>query len=248
MILDIYKDALEYSFQDGKRLVKLGIICLFNFLILPIFLELGYSYRVIKVAVKGMINGGDDLPNFDDAISMFIDGLKIFVVKFVYMVVPIILFVILMFIGKVIVGVSPITGGIISFIGAVIGIVLGIVCYILSDLGICHMVNEDESLSAAFDIKALYGIADSIGWLKLVGFYIGLILIMFVIVVIVSIVLGLIFMVLGISAATLTAGAGISGVVILGFMVMFAVFCFILIPFLTIFKARSIGLIYNLKE
>lgn len=53
MILDIYKDALEYSFQDGKRLVKLGIICLFNFLVLPIFLELGYSYRVTKVAVKG---------------------------------------------------------------------------------------------------------------------------------------------------------------------------------------------------
>lgn len=156
MILDIYKDALEYSFQDGKRLVKLGIICLFNFLILPMFLELGYSYRVIKVAVDGMINGEDTLPNFDDAISMFIDGLKVFVVKFVYMIVPIIIFVILMVIGKAVGGASPTAGGIITFIGAVIGIVLGIVCYILSDLGICHMANGDESLSTAFMIIKHY--------------------------------------------------------------------------------------------
>lgn len=247
MILDIYKDALEYSFQDGKRLVKLGIICLFNFLILPIFLELGYSYRVTKVAVKGMINGEDVLPNFDDAISMFIDGLKVFVVKFVYMIVPIIIFAVLMFIGNA-VGASSAIGGIISFIGAVIGIVLGVVCYILSDLGICHMANGDESLSTAFDVKALRGVADSIGWLRLIGFYIGLFVIMFVIILIVAIVLGIIFTILGVSAAALTAGAGIGGVALLGFIVVFAVFCFIVVPFLTIFESRSIGLVYNLKE
>lgn len=247
MILDIYKDALEYSFQDGKRLVKLGIICLFNFLILPIFLELGYSYRVTKAAVKGMIGGEDTLPNFDDAISMFIDGLKVFVVKFVYIIVPIIIFVVLMFIGNA-VGASSTIGGIISFIGAVIGIVLGVVCYILSDLGICHMANGDESLSTAFDVKALCGIADSIGWLRLIGFYIGLLLIMFVIILIVSIILFLIFGIIGVSAAALTAGAGVEGVAILGVIVMSAVFCFIVVPFLTIFEARSIGLVYNLKE
>lgn len=184
MILDIYKDALEYSFQDGKRLVKLGIICLFNFLVLPIFLELGYSYRVTKVAVKGMINGEDALPNFDDAISMFIDGLKVFVVKFVYMIVPIIIFAVLTYVGGVVGGTA---GSVITFIAAVIGIVLGIICYILSDLGICHMANLDEALSTAFDVKALREVADSIGWLRLIGFYIGLIIIMLVVIVIVAI-------------------------------------------------------------
>lgn len=243
MILDIYKDALEYSFQDGKRLVKLGIICLFNFLVLPIFLELGYSYRVTKVAVKGMINGEDALPNFDDAISMFIDGLKVFVVKFVYMIVPIIIFAVLTYVGGVVGGTA---GSVITFIAAVIGIVLGIICYILSDLGICHMANLDEALSTAFDVKALREVADSIGWLRLIGFYIGLIIIMLV--VIVAIVLFLIFGILGISASVLTAGAGIAGIAILGSIVMIAVFCFIVIPFLTIFEARSIGLVYNLKD
>lgn len=71
---------------------------------------------------------------------------------------------------------------------------------------------------------------------------------MFVVVLIVAIVLGIIFTILGVSAAALTAGAGIAGVAILGFIVMFAVFCFIVVPFLTIFEARSIGLVYNLKE
>ena len=36
MILDIYKDALEYSAKDWKTLVILGVICLFSFLLLPL--------------------------------------------------------------------------------------------------------------------------------------------------------------------------------------------------------------------
>ena len=46
---------------------------------------------ITKEEIDNLVNGGDELPNFDDAISMFIDGLKVFVVKFVYIIVPIIL-------------------------------------------------------------------------------------------------------------------------------------------------------------
>ena len=59
MILDIYKDALEYSAKDWKTLVILGVICLFSFLFLPAFLITGFNYRVINTAVHGIINGRD---------------------------------------------------------------------------------------------------------------------------------------------------------------------------------------------
>lgn len=245
MILDIYKDAMEYSVQDGKRLIKLGIICLFNFLILPIFLQLGYSYRVTKVAVKGMINGDDALPDFSDAISMFIDGLKIFVVKFVYIIVPIIIFAVFMWAGRAVGGSA---GGIITGIGVILTVVIGVVAYILSDLAVCHMAAEDEALSTAFDIKSLRAIAKSIGWLRLIGFYIGLLLIMLIITLVVILVLVIIFSIFGIFGSALAGGAGLVGVLGVGFIVMFAIFCFIVGPFLSIFEARSIGLVYNLKE
>ncbi len=245
MILDIYKDAMEYSVQDGKRLIKLGIICLFNFLILPIFLQLGYSYRVTKVAVKGMINGDDALPDFSDAISMFIDGLKIFVVKFVYIIVPIIIFAVFMWAGRAVGGSA---GGIITGIGVILTVVIGVVAYILSDLAVCHMAAEDEALSTAFDIKSLRAIAKSIGWLRLIGFYIGLLLIMLIITLVVILFLVILFTIFGIFGSALAGGAGLVGVLGVGFIVMFAIFSFIVGPFLSIFEARSIGLVYNLKE
>ena len=76
MILDIYKDALEYSAKDWKTLVILGVICLFSFLLLPAFLITGYNYRVINTAVHGIINGRDPMPGFEDIIDMFVTVLK----------------------------------------------------------------------------------------------------------------------------------------------------------------------------
>ena len=86
MILDIYKDALEYSAKDWKTLVILGVIALFSFLLLPAFLIKGYKYRVINNAVHGIINGSDPLPEFNDIIDMFVDGVKVVIVQIVYLI------------------------------------------------------------------------------------------------------------------------------------------------------------------
>ena len=94
MILDIYKDALEYSAKDWKTLVILGVICFFSFLLLPVFLITGYNYRVINNAVHGVINGRDPLPGFEDLISMFVDGVKFVIVQILYLLVPAIIFLI----------------------------------------------------------------------------------------------------------------------------------------------------------
>ena len=79
MILDIYKDAFEYSAQDWTALVKLGIITVMGIFILPLFLAMGYSYRVVKTAINGMINGDDELPEFNEWVQMFLEGIKLFV-------------------------------------------------------------------------------------------------------------------------------------------------------------------------
>ena len=55
MILDIYKDSLEYSAKDLKTLLILGVTYFLSFLLLPLFLIYGYSYRVTKISVEGMI-------------------------------------------------------------------------------------------------------------------------------------------------------------------------------------------------
>ena len=81
MILDIYKDAFEYSAKDWKALIVLGVMCLFSFLIIPAFLIAGYGYRVENIAVHGIINGNDPLPEFDDIFEMFIEGVKVFLVQ-----------------------------------------------------------------------------------------------------------------------------------------------------------------------
>ena len=94
MILDIYKDAFEYSAKDWKTLIILGILCLFSFLLIPAFLITGYNYRVINQAVHGVINGKDPLPDFDDLISMFVDGVKFVIVEIVYLILPAIIFLI----------------------------------------------------------------------------------------------------------------------------------------------------------
>jgi hypothetical protein len=58
----------------------LGVIFIASILIIPIFLAMGYVFRIIKSTLVGI----DELPDFDEIGDMFIDGLKIFVVGIVY--------------------------------------------------------------------------------------------------------------------------------------------------------------------
>lgn len=49
MILEIFTGSFEYSFKNKKAIVnaiKIGILSLLSFLILPMFLVFGFSYRV----------------------------------------------------------------------------------------------------------------------------------------------------------------------------------------------------------
>ena len=242
MILDIYKDALEYSAKDWKTLVILGVICLFSFLLLPAFLITGYNYRVINTAVHGIINGRDPLPDFDDLIDMFVDGVKVVIVQILYLIVPMIIFFVFAMIASQLSGVAS---SALMLIGCLITLIVGVAACLMSQMGICHMAYNDGAFSKAFDINEIKEVIDEIGWFECLVTYIGLIIIVLVISAVVTTIIGIIFTLFGISGAVL--GADPSGVFVLGAFVNSAISMFIVGPYLSIFASRSMGLLYTMQ-
>jgi hypothetical protein len=242
MILDIYKDALEYSAKDWKTLVILGVICLFSFLLLPIFLLTGYNYRVINNAVHGIINGRDPLPDFNDLIKMFIDGVKVVIVQIAYLIVPFIIFIIFAVIAA---QVNDVASAAIMVIGCLITFVLLIVACLMSQMGLCHMAYYEGAFSKAFAISEIKEAIDEIGWFECLVTYVGLIIITVVISLVVTALIGILFAVFGVSGAVL--GADPSGIFVLGAFINSAIAMFIVGPYLSIFNARSIGLLYTMQ-
>ena len=242
MILDIYKDALEYSAQDWIKLVILGVICLFSFLLLPIFLVTGYNYRVINTAVHGIINGRDPLPDFDDLISMFVDGVKVVIVQIAYLIVPVIVFIIFAAVAGQLTGVAS---SAVMLIGCLITFIVGVAACLMSQMGLCHMAYNDGAFSKAFALAEIKEVIDEIGWFECILTYLGLIIITLVISVVVSAIIWIIFTIFGISGAVL--GADPSGVFVLGALINSAISMFIVGPYLSIFDSRSIGLLYTMQ-
>ena len=242
MILDIYKDSIEYSAKDWKTLIILGVFCLFSFLLIPAFLIVGYNYRVINIAINGIINGRDPLPEFDDFISMFIDGVKVVLVQIGYALVPMIIFFIFILISS---NFSGILSSAITLIGCLLTFIIGIIAFLMEQMGICHMIYNEGSLSKAFAIKEIKEVIDEIGWFKCLITYIGLIIITLVIFSVVTSIIGLIFMAFGISGSILGVNAG--GIFILGAIINSLVTMFIVGPYLSIFNSRVFGLLYSMQ-
>lgn len=242
MILDIYKDSLEYSAKDWKTLVILGVICLFSFLLLPVFLITGYNYRVINTAVHGIINGRDPLPDFDDVIDMFVDGVKVVIVQIVYLIIPVIIFILFAIIAGQLTGVAS---SAVMLIGGLITFVALIVACLMSQMALCHMAYNDGAFSKAFAISEIKEVIDEIGWFKCIITYVGLIIITVVLSIVVTAIIGIIFTAFGISGAVL--GADPSGIFVLGAFINSLITMFIVGPYLSIFNARSIGLLYTMQ-
>ena len=243
MILDIYKDALEYSAKDWKTLVLLGVICLFSFLLLPIFLVAGYNYRVISNAVHGVINGRDPLPEFNDLVDMFVSGVKVVIVQIAYLIVPVILFIIFAALASYLNGMAGIA---IMIIGCLITLVVGVITYLMAQMGLCHMAYNEGAFSKAFDLHEIKGVIDEVGWFECIITYLGLIIITVVIALVISFIIGLVFTVFGFSGFLFSAEAA-GGIFLLGMLVNWLISIVVVGPYLGIFNSRSIGLLYTMQ-
>lgn len=250
MILDIFKDSFEYSFKEPKTILKLGILSFLSFLIIPYFLLNGYSYRITKIGVNGMINGNDPLPNFENWGIMFLEGIKIAIVRFIYFIPGTI---ILGFLPIAIIGMAKYPDYAILFtvLGIIaISIILWIISYLFSIVAIPHMINNKGSFESAFKIKEILAIVKSIGVFKYIKFYAGCIVLLLGIVIATFLLIALIGLIFGLGISAIVdstaIGFGFTGV----FTAIFSSIALILImyPFFMIFESRAIALMYNTRE
>ena len=231
MILDIYKDSLEYSAKDLKTLLILGVTYFLSFLLLPIFLIYGYSYRVTKISVEGMINGNDPLPAFDNVIDMFVDGIKVVVVYLVYLLVPFIIFLLFAMVSSAIGGYGE---SALMAIGSIVTVVAA------------NMANYDDSLAKAFDFNEIIEIIKSVGVVRSIGAYLGLAIICLALYITVFLLIWFVFGFFGIITGTLGFDMAAGGIFVAGFLISYFVMLFIVGPYNLIMQSRASGLLYNL--
>lgn len=170
---EIINDAIRYPSSDWKKVIILGLLFLISFLIVPIFLVMGYTFRALKASIAG----ADELPEFDEWGDMFVDGLKIFVVQFVYFLIPAL--IILLGSWASIAAIAS-SGSMVDPTAAfglmggtmIIGIILAIVLGLIATMGIANMAYYDSELGAAFRFSEILEIISKIGWVDYIIWYV----------------------------------------------------------------------------
>ncbi|AXV40498.1 DUF4013 domain-containing protein [Methanobacterium sp. BAmetb5] len=220
---EIISDSISYPSQDWKKVIILGILTIISILIIPVFLVMGYFFRILKSSIAGF----DELPDFDEWGEMFIDGLKMFVVQFVYLLIPLIV----IFIGAwaSIASMSVTEAGnlanptlAIGLIGgtAIIGIILAILFELIGSIAVANMALNDSEFGAAFRFSEILEKISMIGWGKYIVWYIVMIIVTFI---------G------GIIASVLQVIPFIGMIIAL----------LVVYPYITMFSARSLALLFG---
>lgn len=221
----VTSDALKYPLKDFKKVVILGILTILSSLLIPGFLVLGYFFKVIKSS-----NDSSELPDFNEWITMFIDGLKVFTVLFIYSILPAILILMGMWVALLPMLTVPGEGSLlnphtsISLVSgiALIGILLQIMISFIIPIALVNMAFKND-LSAAFRLKEVYVKIKEIGGVDYLIWY-----------VIMLIIIGLL--------------SYISFILIFPFFIGLIIVPLIVLPYLTIFLARSTTLICDADE
>jgi len=273
MIIEIFKDSLEYSTKNKKRILKLGILTFISIIfLLPLILLQGYSYRIITIGVKGVINGDDPLPRFSKIGNMLVDGIKVLFVRFVYLL-PGTIIAILFLVGNlaqfassnitynvtamntfnqtVFTNIVPIIAknAVISSGFISIAIILWIIFYLISDIAIVHMAENKGSISYAFRFNDIIDIIKSIGVFEYITIYLGMLILLSGVIFTSALILGLCQSILATIVTLLSTsfivGSAISGLFV-GIIAIFLLI-FVLIPVVIIFKSRIMALVYNMR-
>ena len=221
---EIINDALKYPTSNWTKVFILGVIFVASFLIIPIFLAIGYLFRVIKATFAGI----DELPDFDNLGEMFVDGLKVFVVGVAYAIPLIIISAII----SAIFGIhynSAVNAG--TFTGFnvfalatayIIYLVIAIIIGLIEYMAIANMALYEGDLGAAFKFNEVLDRIARIGWGKYIIWYI-------------------VMVVLGLIAALIS---GLLIVILIGIIIA----PLIIVPFFGMLAARSLALIFASSE
>ncbi|MCK9151512.1 DUF4013 domain-containing protein [Methanobacterium alcaliphilum] len=216
---EIVNDAIRYPSSDWKKVVILGLLFLVSFLIVPIFLVMGYTFRALKASIAG----ADELPEFDEWGDMFVDGLKVFVVQFVYFLIPALIILVGSWASIAAMAGTGMTDPTAAFgllggtmiIGAIVAIILGLI----ATIAIANMAYYDSELGAAFRFSEILEVISKIGWVDYIIWY--------VVVMIIAMIIAFI-------------GGLIQIIPILGFIITLIV----IYPYMNLFVYRALALLY----
>jgi hypothetical protein len=169
------EDSLRYlrsSEQWVKTVLIGGVLMLFAFLVVPLFLAIGYFVRVLR----GTMHDDDEPPVFDDWGSMLGEGLKGFAIYFVYGFVPFLIVVATTAVSSTgSEGLSAV-GVAILVIGYGLGAILTLVGMYVVPAALANFVETDD-LMAGFAFGELRSIVTvrqyAKGWLIAFGLILG---------------------------------------------------------------------------
>lgn len=215
---EIISDSIKYPSSSWGKVLILGIITIASILIVPLFLLLGYMFRIIKATLAGI----DELPEFDEIGEMFVDGLKVFVVGFIYAIPVWILSVIIGLLtgGNSLATTDLGTGYALAFIlGNIVTFIIAVIIGLIELMAIANMAYNDGDLGTAFRFSEILDIISTIGWGKYIITYI-------VIVILASI---------GVLIGALTM------IILIGFILL----PLIILPYVIMFEARGIALLFT---
>lgn len=226
---DVISDSMKYPSTDWKKVIILGLLFMFSFLIVPLFLLYGYVFRVIKASLAGV----EGLPDYEEWGEMLVDGIKLFLVYIIYMLPATIIgiYSILMFAIalQTFSYVNPATtinptmiyslfGGS-AALGIGFAIIYSLVVYPILAVGIGNMAFYNGDLGSAFKLGDIFSTISKIGWVDVIIWYIAIIIV------------GIIIFVAGILIAM---------VPILGWLFI----TLILFPYMYLFFGRALAWLY----
>lgn len=211
----VFKNALSFPFTDIKKFLKVFILYLGSFLIIPGLMALGYSLRVIQSTIVGL----DELPDFDDSGKLISDGLSYVGASIIYGIPSYVIIFILIFSG-----IHDFSTNLLLIVGlAIVGFIINIVFL----LALANMAFEDK-FRAVFDFKKVFAMIKKIGW----GTYLSYLLVYTIIVQVLSLVITF-------TNSYLMAMIGFIG----GFALYFLIYL-LFNTFIILFGGRFRGLIY----
>ncbi|MFB6080773.1 MAG: DUF4013 domain-containing protein [Haloferacaceae archaeon] len=147
-------DYLRESDDALKTVLIGGVLLIFSWLLLPLFLVLGYVVRVVRRTAAG----NEEAPVFEDWEDLLVTGAKAFVIQFAYGFVPAVLAVV--FVGFGVLGAASggrggaALGGVLAVVGVLLAFVLGLLAAYLTPAAIANFA-ERGVLGAGFAVDDL---------------------------------------------------------------------------------------------
>ncbi|OPX58396.1 MAG: hypothetical protein A4E25_01700 [Methanobacterium sp. PtaB.Bin024] len=153
----VFKDILCYPFTDFKKFLKVFLMYLGCFLIIPVLMAMGYSLRIIKSTILGF----DNMPDLDDSGNLIEDGLKLVGANIIYNI-P--LYAVIGILVVIAASGQPNLVLTSYYFLAIIAIV-GYLISIVSIPAVANMAYEDR-FGAVFDFKRIFTVIKNMGWAK----------------------------------------------------------------------------------